>query len=148
MYFWMLFREDILLSLFGLGHLHTHAYASILCRLLDPHKIMFRHTGVFCEIFPSQRASLTTPKSIKYLVFLGANFLSSKILSLRPGYPAKGFACIVMVSILIFSFGLYFLSTSIVSILFSVAKPSSPIICPKTVFLPSRCGALSKQMKN
>ena len=63
-------------------------------------------------------------------------------------HPARGFACIVILSILISCFGLFFLSTSTPSILLNVANPSSPKTCPNTVFLPSRCGALSKQMKN
>lgn len=62
--------------------------------------------------------------------------------------PARGFACIVTLSILISSFGRFFLSTSIPSIFDNVARLSSPRTCPNTVFFPSRCGAFSKQMKN
>jgi len=65
-------------------------------------------------------------------------------------HPATGLACTVTVSTTIFSFvGLFFLSTSISSSLSRTPSSSAPSMTrPKTVFLPSRCAASLKSMKN
>lgn len=59
---------------------------------------------------------------------------------------AIGFACTTTFLILTSSFGLFFLSTATSSNLSNVSQPSNTL--PNTVFLPSRCGALSNVTKN
>lgn len=59
---------------------------------------------------------------------------------------ASGLACTSTLSILIASWGRFFLSTCTASNLSSVSHPSSTL--PKTVFFPSRCGAAAKVKNN
>lgn len=63
-----------------------------------------------------------------------------------PIHPARGFACMVTLLISTLSFGLPFLSTSKPSNSSSTSSP--PMTFPKTVFMPSRCGAGASVMKN